>query len=104
MELFAAVVSFFLTGPLQAELSEKLQIARAPQAVVSSVMECSKEAAPAIVDRVLSDPVWATTQTFYVRAGQKRPEAVLLDAAPGCAAAIEAASPFMVEGAAESAA
>ena len=98
MESFAAVVSFFLTGPLQAELSEKLQMARAPQEIVSSLMDCSKEAAPAIVDRVLSDPFWALTQTFNVWTGQKQPEAVLLEAAPACAGAIDAARPFLVEG------
>ncbi len=98
MEFFAALVAFFLTGPLQAELSEKLQIARAPQAVLSSVMACSKEAAPAIVERVLSDPLWAATQTFNVWTGQKKPESVLLEAAPGCASALEAARPFLREG------
>ena len=98
MEFFAALVAFFLTGPLQAELSGKLASAQAPQAIVSSVVECSKEAAPAIVDRVLSDPLWAATQTFNVWTGQIQPDAVLLEAAPGCASAIEAARPFLREG------
>ena len=98
MELFAAFVSVFLTGPRQAELSEKRQMTRAPQAIVSGLMECSKEAAPAIVNRVLSEPIWALTQTFNVWPGQIQPDAVLLEAAPGCASAIEAARPFLREG------
>jgi hypothetical protein len=95
MDIFAAIVSFFITGPLQAELSERMNAARAPATIVTDVMTCAGAAAPLVVQRVLSDPGWALTQTFNVWTGQRKAEAVLLDAAPACSAAIEAAGPFL---------
>ena len=91
----AMLVSIFLTGPLQSELSEKLAAARAPQAVATQVAGCARDAAPALVDRAVSDPWWAATSAFAVWAGYSRPEAILLDAAPACRPAVEAARPFL---------
>ena len=38
MDLLSALISFFLTGPLQTELQEKLAAARVPQAIVTQVV------------------------------------------------------------------
>lgn len=100
MDFFAALISFFLTGPLQTELNEKLAAARAPQAIVTQVADCAREAAPAVLERALSDPWWAATSSLSVWAGYSRPETILFDAAPACRPAIEAARPFLAAAAA----
>ena len=94
-DLIAALVSLLLTGPLQSTMEEKLAAARAPQAVVSQVSACASTAAPVVVERVLGDPWWAVTTVVRVWTGLADPEAVLLDAAPACRPAIEAARPFL---------
>lgn len=94
-EFVSLLVSIFLTGPLQDELNEKLAAARAPQAVVAQVADCARDAAPALVERAVSDPWWAATSTVSVWAGYARPEVILLDAAPACRPAVEAARPFL---------
>jgi len=96
-DLIAALVSFFLIEPLQAEIAEKLAAARAPQAVVAQVTACAETAVPVVVERTSSDPWWAVSSTVRLWAGWARPETVLVEAAPGCAAAVEAARPFLME-------
>jgi hypothetical protein len=98
MEFISMLVSFFLTGPLQSELSEKLADARAPQAVVSQLSDCARDATPALLDRAISDPWWAATSTFSVWTGMARPESILVQAAPACAPAVAAARPFLNAG------
>lgn len=95
MDFIATLVSIFLTGPLQAELSEKLAAARAPQAIVAQVTDCAAAAAPVILDKVVSDPWWAATNVVRVWAGLARADSVLIDAAPACRPAIDAARPFL---------
>ena len=92
------LVSIFLTGPLQSELADKLAAARAPQAVVTQLGACARDAAPALVERAVSDPWWAATSVVAVWTGFSRPEAILLAAAPGCAPAVAAARPFLEAG------
>lgn len=99
MEILAAVVTFFLTGPLQTELNEKLAAARAPQAVATHLASCAGKAAPAMIEKALSNPVWAVNSVLGVWTGYARPEAILLDAAPACRPAIEAARPFLTDAA-----
>ncbi len=94
-DLIAALVSFFLIEPLQAEMADKLAAARAPQAIMAEVTSCARDAAPRIVERVISDPWWAVSSGFQVWTGTARPEAMLVEAAPGCAGAIRAARPFL---------
>ena len=89
------LVSFFLTGPLQAEISEKLAAARAPQAIVTQVADCARDAAPALLERAISDPWWAATSSFSVWTGMARPESILVQAAPACCPAVAAARPFL---------
>lgn len=97
-DFISLLVSIFLTGPLQDELSGKLAAARAPQAIVAQVTDCARDAAPALVERAVSDPWWAATSTLSVWAAYSRPEAILLDAAPACRTAVEAARPFLNAG------
>jgi hypothetical protein len=94
-DLIAALVSFFLVQPLQAEMSERLAAARAPQAVVADVVGCARAATPLIVARATSDPWWVAASAFGIWVGTRRPEQVLLEAAPGCTGAVQAARPFL---------
>ena len=97
MDLIAALISFFLIEPLRAEMAERLAAARAPQAVVAEVMACADAAAPRILERAVDDPWWAASSTVGVWLGSARPEALLFEAAPGCASAVEAARSFLAE-------
>ena len=87
----AALVSFFLIDPLQAEMSKRLTAAGAPPTVVA----CARTATPALVDRATGDPWWAATTAVGIWLGSTKPDAVLVEAAPACAPAIDAARPFL---------
>ncbi|GJE43856.1 hypothetical protein [Methylobacterium soli] len=93
-DLIAALISFFLIEPLQAEIAEKLKGARAPQAILNDVATCAQAARPVIVDRATSDPWWAVSSIAQVWIGTTRPEVILADVAPVCRPALEAARPF----------
>lgn len=94
-DLVAALISFFLIEPLQAEMADKLAAARAPQAVLNEVSACARAARPVIVERATNDPWWAVSSVVQVWIGSARPEAILADTAPACRPAIEAARPFL---------
>lgn len=57
----AALVSFFLIDPLQAEMSKRLETAGAPPTIVADMAACGRTATPALVDRAAGDPWWAAT-------------------------------------------
>jgi hypothetical protein len=94
-EFITFLISFFLINPLQAEFSDKLAAARAPQAIVTQLSDCVVTATPALIERAFSDPWWAASSSFSVWTGQASPEAILVKAAPACGAAVEAARPFL---------
>ncbi len=94
-DLIAFLVSFFLIGPLEEEMTSRLQAARAPAAVVRGVADCASAAAPALLDRAAADPWWAIRTSLGAWIGWLPPEAVLRDAAPACGPAIAAARPFL---------
>ncbi|PWS36790.1 hypothetical protein DFH01_16815 [Falsiroseomonas bella] len=93
--LIAWLVATFLLGPIQAQVTEQLQGARAPVAVVQQVAQCAAQAAPQLVARAGSDPWWAVRTALGAWTGATSPEAVLADAAPGCGAAFQAARPYL---------
>lgn len=93
----ASLISLFLLGPLEAEIIDRLSATRAPQAIVSQVMACIQEAVPATVSRSMDRPWWAATSAISLWIGSARPEALLVEAAPACAPALEAARPFLTE-------
>ncbi|WP_293865747.1 hypothetical protein [uncultured Alsobacter sp.] len=94
-DIVAALVSFFLIQPLQAEMAETLATMRAPSAVVAQVAACAQEAAPAVARRAMADPLWAAGTVVSVWIGQAQPEALLVEVVPGCAPAVTAARPFL---------
>ncbi|WP_046862167.1 hypothetical protein [Microvirga massiliensis] len=94
-DLIAALVAFFIIDPVQAEMSERLAAARAPQAIVTDAAACLRTAAPLIVQRAVNEPMWAIGTTFELWVGSSQPIAVLLELSPSCAPAVRAASPFL---------
>jgi hypothetical protein len=93
--LMAWLVATFLLGPLQSGLAEQLQAARAPAAVMEPVARCATAAAPQVLARAGADPWWAIRTAVGAWTGAISPEAVLADAAPGCAPAFLAARPYL---------
>jgi hypothetical protein len=92
--LIAWIVATFLLGPLQSEMTSALEAGRAPTAVVQQVTRCVADATPRLVERAVADPWWAVTTAISASLGTASPDAVLRDAAPGCAQAFQAARPF----------
>ncbi len=90
-ELLAALIAFVLIDPLRAELSQKLEAAGIPPTAVVEVVACAGKAAPAIVDRVLEDPVGAAWRVAGFWSGTIASEALLAELAPECAPALNAA-------------
>jgi hypothetical protein len=87
--------NLFVVEPAQAELTERLATARAPQAVVRQVVACATAAGPVLAERAAADLGWATTTVVRVWTGSVAPEAVLRDAVPACGSALDAAKPFL---------
>jgi hypothetical protein len=94
-DVIAALISFFLIEPLQAEMTRTLAAARAPQTIITGVTTCAQAAAPALLARAAGDPGWAATTAVRVWAGWVRPEVVLIETAPQCGPAVDAARPFL---------
>lgn len=95
--IFAALISFFLVDPIQAELAERLSAAQAPREVVNAVAGCTQAAIPSVVDRVTGDPVRALSQAYEIWIGTSDPVRLLAEVAPPCARALETARPFLAE-------
>lgn len=94
-DFLISVFSFLVIEPFVAEMNQTLRVAGAPQAVVQQVVSCGQAAAPALAERAWNDWWWAGTTTISVSIGMVSPEQVVLQAAPQCRPAIEAAQPFL---------
>lgn len=94
-DLITALITFFLIEPLQAEMADKLKAARAPQAILTDVSACVREARPILVERATSAPWWAVSNAAYLWIGVAKPADLLAEAAPACKPAIEAARLFL---------
>jgi hypothetical protein len=96
-DVIAALISLFLIQPLQVELSETLATAKAPQAVVAEVTTCARDATTSLIDRAVEEPGWAASSAIGLWTGWVTPDQFLVQAVPGCSAAVEAARPFIAE-------
>lgn len=96
-DIIAALISLFLIQPLQAELSETLATAQVPQAVTAEVTACARDATTSLIDRAVKEPGWAASSALGLWAGLVEPDQLLVEAVPGCSAAVEAAQPFITE-------
>ena len=94
-DLFAWLLATFVIGPVQAELSSKMQAVKAPAAIMQQVQDCVVNGTPALIARATGDPFWGITTTISVVAGLTDAEAVLAGTSPQCAAAIGAVKPLL---------
>jgi len=96
--ILMSLVAFFLIQPVEEAITARLEQMQAPQAIVEKVAACSRQAVPAAVDRVTSDPAWAVTTLVTVWLGQTDSQTILVDIAPDCEQALDAARPFLSDG------
>jgi hypothetical protein len=96
--LIAWFVMTFLLGPIQSQVTEQLQAARAPAAVMAQVGACAAAATPGLVQRAADDPWWAIRTGIGAWTGQIGTEGLLRVAGPSCAPALEAARPYLARG------
>lgn len=96
--IIVALVSFFLLEPLKAEMANRLEVAGAPQSLVAELTACAGTAMPLVVERATADPWWAATKTISIWVGSIRPEALIVEVAPGCSRAVESTRPFLAKG------
>lgn len=94
-DLIAFLLSTFVVGPFQAEIADKLALARAPQAVVAEMGTCVTAAVPALAERLSGDWQWVVTRTVGIWIGTTTADAVLAEAVPQCREALAAARPFL---------
>ncbi len=99
LEVFMMLVSFFITGPFQSDLAERMAAARVPAATASAAMvqvqQCATSAAPALAGRAVEDPWWGITTVAGIALGMTEPRAVIAAAAPSCAAALATVEPLL---------
>jgi hypothetical protein len=94
-EFIAALISFFLVEPLQHEIADTLAATRAPREIVVAVTDCAREHGPETVDRATENPWWAASSALSIWTGLATPQTLLVEAAPDCAAAVEAIESFL---------
>lgn len=96
-DLFAWLLATFVIGPVQAEMTSKMQAVQAPAALMQQVQACVVNGTPALVNRAINDPFWGITTTISVATGLTDAKTVLAGASGECAAAVAAAQPFLGE-------
>lgn len=85
-EFIAALVSFFLIQPLQAELKERF--GNVSQETAAAMTRCARDATPVLVQQVTGDPWKTATQVFVIWTGMTPAVDVLATTTPTCAAAV----------------
>lgn len=94
-DFLMSVFSFLVLEPMQLELTQALESAKAPAALIETARTCLTDAAPKIAEKAMGDWWWATTTVVEVSIGMRAPETVLTDVAPSCGPAIQAVRPFL---------
>lgn len=92
--IIAALVSFFLIAPLEAGVNRALIASGVSEAVAGRAAACAKAAAPVIVKRATGDATWLVSSVYSLWTGTKKPDAILVEAAPACAEPIAAARAY----------
>jgi uncharacterized alpha-E superfamily protein len=93
-EFFSWLLATFVLDPVQTEITQRMQDAKAPIAVVQQVKTCVRSATPILVDRATNDVWWGLSTTISVMIGFTDAKTLLAETSPACAAAVSAARPF----------
>jgi hypothetical protein len=88
-------VTLFVVQPFQAEMTRTLEAARAPTEIMRSVSVCATDAAPALADRLMTDPAWGVSAMMSVAIGTRTPDAVVGEIAPSCRETLRLARPWI---------
>lgn len=94
IDLLSALFSYLVVSPAQSAFVDRLTQAGAPRDVISKVAACGPKAAE-LLDRIVNDPWWAMSTAIRAWFGTARPDALLLELAPGCTSVIDAARPYL---------
>ncbi len=95
------LVSIFIIEPFDARISDALQGAQAPAAVMEQVRGCVAAAPVVLAEKVSGDWGWAIGAAVTVAVGVDSVEAVVTDAVPQCGPALAAVKPYLTEAAGE---
>ncbi|MBD3847357.1 MULTISPECIES: hypothetical protein [Bosea] len=87
----AALVSLLILDPVQGAITRQLSALGIPRENAEKVVACARAAAPVVVTRVSENPVWGVTQVIRFWTGAAGPDVVLVEIAPQCTGAVEAA-------------
>jgi hypothetical protein len=93
--LFSWLLATFVIGPVETELTQRMQDVRAPIAVVQQLKTCVLSATPILVDRATNDVWWGLSTTISVMTGLTDAKTILAETSPSCTAAVSAARPFV---------
>ncbi len=93
-EFFSWLLATFVLDPVQTEITQRMQDAQAPIAIVQQVKTCVRSATPILVDRATNDVWWGLSTTISVMIGFTDAKTLLAETSPACAAAVSAARPF----------
>jgi hypothetical protein len=94
-ELFSWLLATFVIGPVQTELTQRMQDTQAPIAIVQQIKTCVLSATPILVERATNDTWWGISTTISVMTGFTDATTILAETSPSCAAAVSAARPFV---------
>jgi hypothetical protein len=94
-DFLVLIANFFIIEPFQAEMSEQLAAAKAPQEIVQQVTACATSAPAVLADKFSADMIGSAMTVFKVVIGMTSAEAVLAAEAPACAQALSVAKPFL---------
>lgn len=83
--IMSALVSFLFLAPLEAGVTRTLVGVGVPEAMAGKVSACAKAATPIIIKRATGDPAWLVVSVYSLWTSSKRPDAILVQAAPSCA-------------------
>ncbi len=96
-DIFGWLLATFVIGPIQAEISTRMQVTQAPAAIVRQMQGCVTTATPVLVRRATDDPWWGVTTTISVAVGMTDAKTVLAETSPACAAAVTALRSFLTD-------
>ncbi len=94
----ASFIRLLLVEPIEERLTEALEAAQSPQAVMVGIADCAKDAVPILTEHALSDPWWGVQVTFRLWSGTASADVILVEAVPRCRPAAEAARAYLSGG------
>ena len=90
-EFFAALLSFFLIEPLQAEMEKR--IGSASRESMAEISICIRDATPVLIRQASEDPWQTATHVFGIWSGVTAAEEILVRTTPSCERAVKLLRP-----------